>query len=197
MTPRVSMTSSNEQAGSSAMPTRTGDLDEVIRNFNRELSSANVTGQQQRTAGSAAAITAGLTAAVSEGGSAVVIPPRELDSRTWARAVPINGAKLIESEGREADFTLLNGDVVVVPPMPRTITVMGAVITPDGKVDRLVIIRANGSVVPKALRAEVMPGDVLLVPSDYLIKHINRPGTLERVLSAVGSILTGYLIFTN
>jgi len=197
-----------------------GDLDEVIRNFNRELSSANVTGQQQRTAGSAAAITAGLTAAVSEGGSAVVIPPRELDSRTWARAVPINGAKLIESEGREADFTLLNGDVVVVPPMPRTITVMGAVIrsgalaytdgmrpvdylasaggaTPDGKVDRLVIIRANGSVVPKALRAEVMPGDVLLVPSDYLIKHINRPGTLERVLSAVGSILTGYLIFTN
>ena len=193
------------------------DLQQVIQNFNRELSSETVQGQQQRIAGLAGSVTAGLTAALGEGGAAVVVPPRVLDSRTWARAVPIDGERLVQSEGQEGNFALMNGDVLVVPRMPRTLTVMGAVVRPgalpyvegrpateyvqhaggtttDGVLRRMVIIHANGSVTANALRAQVQPGDVLLVPSGYLIKHINKPGTLERILSAVGAILTGYLI---
>jgi protein involved in polysaccharide export with SLBB domain len=194
------------------------DLRQVIAHFNRELVSDTVEGQTQRMSGVAGTVTAGLTAALSEGGSAVVVPPRKLNGSAWAQAIPIDGGRLIETSGREGDFALINGDVVIVPTMPRTVTVLGAVIrpgalafvegqlamefinqaggpAPDGKPSRLIIIRANGSVAPNAMRAQVMPGDVLLVPSDYLIKHIDKPDTLDRILGAVGAALTGYLIF--
>lgn len=194
------------------------DLRQVINHFNRELASDSIGGQTQRMSGVAGTVTAGLTAALSEGGSAVVVSPRRLSSTSWAQAIPIDGGRLVATSGREGDFALINGDVVIVPTMPTTVTVLGAVIrpgalafvegqramdfinqaggpAPDGKPGRLVIIRANGSVAPNAARAEIMPGDVLLVPSDYLIKHIDKPDTLDRILGAVGAALTGYLIF--
>jgi len=163
-------------------------------------------------------VTAGLSAALSEGGSAVVVPPRRLSATAWARAVPIEGAVLIENKGERQDFPLMNGDVIVVPPMPKTVTVMGAVVrpgavpyapeytplyyiqesggtTPDARMGRLVIIRANGRVEPRAFQAKVRPGDVILVPSDYIFRRVNKPTTLDRLLSAISAVLTGYLIF--
>jgi protein involved in polysaccharide export with SLBB domain len=195
------------------------DLEQVISHFNRELSAATVEGEEQRSAGTAAAVSQGLQAALSEGAATVVIPPRQLSEEQWARAVPIDGEKLITSEGAEGDFPLTEGDVVVVPETPTTVTVMGAVVrpgatpykeglspidyitgdagglTPDARKRRTVIIRANGAVTPNAIRAEVRPGDVILVPSDYIFRNVNRPGTLERVLEAVPAIIGGYLIF--
>ncbi|MBD3293161.1 MAG: hypothetical protein GF393_09570 [Armatimonadia bacterium] len=196
-----------------------GDLEQVIAHFNRELAAATVEGEEQRAAGTAATVSQGLQAALSEGAATVVIPPRRLSEEQWARAVPIDGEKLVASEGAEGDFPLTEGDVIVVPETPTTITVMGAVVrpgatpyaenltpldyitgdagglTPDARKRRTVIVRANGAVTPNALRAEVKPGDVILVPSDYIFRNVNKPGTLERVLDAVTAIIGGYLIF--
>lgn len=194
------------------------DLRQVIATFNREITSATVEGQEQRAAGTSAQLATSLQAAFMEGENTVIIPPRQLSETAWARAVPIDGATLIASGGQEGDFPLLRGDVVVVPPRPTTVTVMGAVVragalsweegqraidyveragnfTADARQAHTVVIRANGEVVPKALRTEIYAGDIVLVPSDYIFRAVNRPGTFERILSAVTGILTGYLIF--
>lgn len=193
------------------------DLDQVIAHFNRELSAGTVEGEEQRAAGTAAQISAGLQAALSEGSATVVIPPRRLSNTQWARAVPIDGETLIASDGQVEDFPLTDGDVVVVPATPTTVTVMGAVVragavpyeeglrpldyiarsgqfTQDARRRQTIVIRANGEVAPKALNADIRPGDIILVPSDYIFRNVNQPGTLERVLSTITSIVTGYLI---
>ena len=195
-----------------------GDLEQVIAHFNRELAATTVQGQQYRAAGTAAQISQGLQTALSAGTSTVVIPPRLLSKHQWARAVPIDGATLIASRGAKGDFPLTEGDVVVVPKTPTTVTVMGAVVrpgavpyeeglepldyiaksgdlTPDAIKRRTVVIRANGAVTPSALHAEIKPGDIILVPSDYIFRNVNEPSTLERVLNAVTGIIGGYLIF--
>ncbi|MGI5817803.1 MAG: SLBB domain-containing protein [Armatimonadota bacterium] len=194
------------------------DLQQVIAHFNRELSAATVEGEEQRAAGTAAQISAGLQAALSEGTATMVIPPRRLSETQWARAVPIDGETLISSEGAQENFPLAPGDVVIVPETPTTVTVMGAVVrpgavpyqdglmpldyiaksgdlTPDARRNRTVVIRANGEVTPNALRTEIRPGDVILVPSDYIFREVNKPGTLERVLAGITTIIGGYLIF--
>jgi len=194
------------------------DLRQVIATFNREMTSATVEGETQRAAGTSAQLAASLQAALMEGENTVIIPPRRLSETAWARAVPIDGATLIASEGSEGDFPLLRGDVVVVPEQPTTVTVMGAVVragalswregqraidyveragnfTSDARQAQTVVIRANGEVVPRAVRTEIYAGDIVLVPSDYIFRAVNRPGTFERILSAITGIVTGYLIF--
>ena len=194
-----------------------GDLEQMIAHFNRELATGTVEGEEQRTMGTTAQITQGLQAALSEGGSAVIIPPRRLSKHQWARAVPIDGEALIASGGSQEDFPLAPGDVVVVPETPTTVTVMGSVVRPgavpyqlgftpldyiaksgqftqDARKRRTVVIRANGEVTPHALHTEIRPGDIILVPSDYIFRNVNEPSTFERALSAITSIITGYLI---
>lgn len=194
------------------------DLRQVIATFNREVASATVEGEAQRAAGTSAQLAASLQAALMEGENTVIIPPRRLSETAWARAVPIDGATLIASKGQTGDFPLLRGDVVVVPEQPTTVTVMGAVVragalswregqravdyieragnfTSDARQAQTVVIRANGEVVPRALRTEIYAGDIVLVPSDYIFRAVNRPGTFERILSAITGIVTGYLIF--
>ena len=195
-----------------------GDLQQMIAHFNRQLSATTVQGEEQRQSGAAAMISEGLEAALSDAGTTVIIPPRRLSETRWARAVPIDGATLISTRGHREDFPLSPGDVIVVPKQPTTVTVMGAVVrpgavpykealdtsgyiirsgdlTPDARRDRTVVIRANGEVTPNGLRADVRPGDIILVPSDYMFRNVNKPDTLERVLNAVTSIVTGYLIW--
>ena len=194
------------------------DLEQMISHFNRELSSATVEGEQKRASGTTAQISAGLQAALSEGASTVVIPPRQLSKEQWARAVPVRGEILMASEGEREDLPLTDGDVIIVPETPTTVTVMGAVVrsgavpyeeglktldyvekvgdfTTDARRGQTVIIRANGEVTARALHAEVRPGDIILVPSDYIFRDVNKPGTFERVLNAVTAIVGGYLIF--
>ena len=68
-------------------------------------------------------------------------------------------------------------------------------ITDDGWIGRLVIIRANGRVQASALHLEVRPGDAILVPSTYILRTIDKPSTLERILTVIGTFVTGYMIF--
>jgi len=183
------------------------DLAQVIGMFNRELAAATLEGDEARAAGMASQLTEGLQAALFEGASTVVIPPRRLNKQAWARAVPINGERLIESRGREGDFPLAPGDVIIVPRMPTTVTVLGAVVKPgavpwsegmrprdyvaqsgdltaDARADRTVVIRANGEVTPRAFETDIRPGDIILVPSDYIFREVTWSSS-KRMLSPV------------
>ncbi|MGC9317104.1 MAG: SLBB domain-containing protein [Armatimonadota bacterium] len=194
------------------------DLSQVIAVLNRELAARTVEGEEQRQAGMTEQVAEGLRAALSESGSAMIIPPRRLTERAWARAVPIDGERMLATRGREGNFDLAHGDVVVVPEMPSTVTVLGAVVrpgalvwkqgltpmdyindsggpAPDARMRRMVVIRANGAVEAEARRTEIKPGDIILVPSDYMFHRLERRSTFDRVLDAVGAVLGAYLLF--
>ncbi len=194
------------------------DLAHVMSMFNREMEQQTM----QKAAQSSAlgeSITRGLARVfTSQDATAVVIPPRELTTTGWVRAVPVDGEALVSSNGQEADFPLMEGDVVVVPTLPTTVTVLGAVVRPgavayvpdqrpleylkeaggatdDGWIQRLVIIRANGRVQPYTANLEVRPGDAILVPSKHIFRKIRTATTLERVLRLIGTFVTGYMVF--
>lgn len=194
------------------------DLTQVIAHLNREISAATVEGEEQRSGSTADAIAQGLQVALSEGSNRVIIAPRRLSETQWARAVPIDGEKLIATEGREGDMPLLAGDLVVVGSLPTTITVIGAVVRPgavsyeeglqmrdylpmvggyteDAHESRTMIIRANGSVTPMKSDTQIRPGDIVLVPSDYVFRTIGSTSTWEKVVSTITAVLGGYLIF--
>ena len=193
------------------------DLAQVIQAFNRELRKQVLEEGQQRGA-IGDQITRGLSQVfTSEDATAVIVPPRKLSGEVWVRAVPIDGERLVASDGAEGDFPLADGDVLVVPRMPTTVAVLGAVVkqgavpyvpgqrphyylqaaggtTDDGWIGRLVVIRANGRVQPYAVSTEIKPGDAILVPSRFIFRNIDKPTTLERILSLIGTAVTTYLI---
>lgn len=194
------------------------DLAQVIAGFNREMEEQRIEVGEQRAA-MGEAITSGLARVfTSKDATSLIVPPRKLSPTAWVRAVPIEGEVLIATNGKEGDFPLADGDLVVVPSMPSTVTILGAVVKPgavpyaagelaryyvqeaggitdDGWLARLVIIRANGRIQPHALRLEARPGDVLLVPSTYILRKIDKPSSFERILTIIGTFVTGYMIF--
>jgi protein involved in polysaccharide export with SLBB domain len=195
------------------------DLQQLIDAFNRELREQMLMSEEQRSAALGEQITQGLLNVFSsERSTMLIVPPERLSAQAWVRAVPIDGELLTSTDGAEGDFPLEEGDVVVVPPMPTTVTVLGSVVrrgavpyvegqpvrqylqyaggaTDGAWLDRLVIVRANGRVEARALDAEVKPGDVILVPSTYMFRTIDSPTTFERVLNILGTFVTGYLLF--
>lgn len=195
------------------------DLQQLIDSFNREIREQMLESEAQRAAAMGEQITQGLLSVFSsEQGGTLVVPPQRLSAEAWVRAVPIDGELLTSTNGTEGDFPLEDGDVLVVPAMPTTVTVLGSVVrrgavpyvegqpvrqyleyaggaTDTAWLDHLVIVRANGKVEAHALGAEVKPGDVILVPSTYIFRKIDSPTTFERVLSILGTFVTGYLLF--
>ena len=194
------------------------DLAHVMAMFNREMRvEMTEEGAQGQALGEQ--ITRGLARVfTSEDATAVVIPPRQLTTTGWVRAVPIDGELLVSSNGQEGDFPLMDGDTVVVPTLPTTVTVLGMVVRPgavayvpgqrppdyhreagdltdDAWVGRLVVIRANGRVQPYAANLEVKPGDAILVPSKHVFRNIRTASALERVLRLIGTFVTGYMLF--
>ena len=59
-----------------------------------------------------------------------MVPPRMLDYASWANAIPIDGEKLLATQGKDGDMPLAPGDTIVVPMMPTTVAVVGAVVRP-------------------------------------------------------------------
>lgn len=194
------------------------DLAQMISTFNRGMLEDTVEADRQRTAGVAGQVAEGLRTAFSQHDRALIIPPRRLDQDAWARAVPIDGELMMQTRGERGNFDLVHGDILIVPETPNTITLMGALVrpgalawreeltalqyidraggtAPDADMSRTVLIRANGAVEADALQSEIRPGDIILVPSDYMIREIGKPSTLDRVLSGITSILGAYLLF--
>jgi len=193
-------------------------IQQVLRTFNRERRE-QILEKDKRTGVVETRISRALTNIFSvEGGATVVIPPRLLNESIWAEAIPIDGKLLVESHGREGDIALMDGDCIVVPRPSHTVGVVGAVVrsgaipyegphsplkyvelsggvAEDANLARMVVIRANTRVVPADTVSEVYPGDVIVIPSDFVIRTVQSGTGYERLLRSLAGLVTALLIF--
>ncbi|MHB8996328.1 MAG: SLBB domain-containing protein [Armatimonadota bacterium] len=203
-----------------SVQSQVNDVGQVLKAFNRESVGTQPTLSTNDKANAVTGSVAKQFASVfsgSRGEAVVVIPPRSLNYDAWANAVPIEGQKLLATQGKEGDMPLMPGDTIVVPTLPTTVAVLGAVVRPgavryagqltpreyvdlaggpaaDAMLSRMVVVRANGSVVALAQAKEVGPGDVVVVPSDFMIRQLGGPNGLQRVLETMAAVATAFII---
>ncbi|MGK5090816.1 SLBB domain-containing protein [Deltaproteobacteria bacterium TL4] len=135
---------------------------------------------------------------IFEEGSFTTSPARELDEKELqpSERVIIDLPGALSSPGEASDLKLRAGDRIKIPRTPNTVNVTGAVIrptiithnaklklddyinksgqmTPDAAIDKIIVFRMDGSIVPVAEIDSIEIGDMIYVPS--------KPLTLEVV----------------
>jgi len=141
----------------------------------------------------------------------IIVPPRELAHTRLGRALPIDWDKIQATGGREGDVILRDGDIVYVPTQPTLVLVAGAVQNQgplryergmkvqdainqaggpgkDAVLRSAIVIRVNGQTKPARMKDPVLPGDIVIVPTQYITQVVRSQSTLERALSALASL---------
>jgi len=195
-----------------------GELQQILAAFNRESQEQILQRSTRATMVQGQINRALANIFSSEGGATVVVPPRLLSEQVWAEAIPVAGEHLVASRGTEEDIQLMDGDYILVPRRINMVGVVGAVVrsgaipyegphsprryvqlsggpAEDANLERMVVIRANTRVVPGKLAKEVYPGDVVVVPSDFLIRTVRAGSGYERILHSLVGLATAFLIF--
>ncbi len=195
-----------------------GELQQILAAFNRESQEQILQRSTRATMVQGQINRALANIFSSEGGATVVVPPRLLSEQVWAEAIPIAGDRLVNSQGQQEDIQLMDGDYILVPRRINMVGVVGAVVrsgaipyegphsprryvqlsgglAEDANLERMVVIRANTRVVPGRLAKEVYPGDVVVVPSDFLIRTVRTGSGYERILHSLVGLATALLIF--
>ncbi len=203
------------------LPTaRQDDLSYVVNLLNREAgqtSAALTEGQQgQILAESTAKQLGGLMGI--EGGALLVVPPRRIDISSWIKAVPIDGADIMQTEGRTGNLKLHHGDILRVPKAVDFVTVIGSVSSPgavtftpelspysyvdkaggalpDASLGRLIVVRANGAASPANKIKAVEAGDVVIVPSQHMFRTERLKSRWSDTLKQLIAIATAAILF--
>ncbi len=151
-------------------------------------------------------------------GVSIVLPPHPVQEEDWVSAIPIDGEKLISSAGAEGNLELEPGDTVVVPKRTNTVMVLGAVprsgavpfvqsqaaeyyinesggMREDSAANRMIVVHANGAVEPIKPKDELRPGDVLVVPTRHIVRHVKTESDLQTWLRTIVPIATAALLF--
>ncbi len=197
------------------------NLEQIVAMYNREVVHAAVVEEavraQQAVVAEQVAANVGQVLA-GESSMAIVVPPRRLSLSAWVTGIPVEGSRLLESKGVEGNVPLRAWDTIVVPELQNTVAVLGAVIRPgkvpyhegagidqyigmvggvadDADVGRAVVVRANSAAYRRDRVKEIRPGDVIIVPSHYMVRTVRTDTTLERALRALGSIAASFLVF--
>ncbi len=196
------------------------NLEQIVAMYNREAVRAAVV--EEGAEAEHAVMTEQVAANVGQvlagdGGLAIVVPPRRLSLSAWVTGIPVEGSRLLESNGVEENVPLRSWDTIVVPELQNTVAVLGAVIRPgkvpyreeagidqyigmvggvadDADVRRAVVVRANSAAYRRDRVKEIRPGDVIIVPSHYMVRTVRTDTTLERVLRALGSVAATFLV---
>lgn len=148
----------------------------------------------------------------------LVTPARAIPSFIPPGRVVVNVREAIESPGRKDDIILEDRDEIMIPVMLDTISVTGAVIQPsslvyirsikpktvkdyiemaggysrDADTEAVYVVKANGMVV-KGEKADLDPGDMIIVPTKIMITKItDRWG---QVITAVKFTVTTLAIY--
>lgn len=150
--------------------------------------------------------------------AAIILPPRPVKPEDWVSAIPVSGRKLIETQGAEGNVELEPGDTVVVPRLGNTVMVLGAVprsgavpfvagkalpyyldesggLREDAASDRMVVIHANGSAEPVKMKAQLEPGDVLVIPTKHIVRLVRTESAWQQWLRTLMSFGLGALAF--
>ncbi len=162
-------------------------------------SSSSIAGLGGGSANAANPNLAPLTNALSQ--NSLVSPARllTLSQLQPNGSVAVQLAQAIKRPGSIDDVLLKDGDTLVVPEMPTTVQVVGAVysgrgvvyrpgqsidyyvrlvggFTPDAATDRIEVIHAGGGLIPADKAGALQPGDLILVPTKVLAEKISRSG---------------------
>ncbi len=164
-------------------------------------------------------VTLGLAQAFStQNAVTIVVPPRELAAGTFARAIPVDWKRIQATEGKEGDIILHDGDVVYIPTTPSLVMVAGAVrnqgpiryergltvqraidqaggLAKDAILRQTIVIRLNGQTIPVRSKEAVQPGDIIIVPTHYIIQTARVQSGWERILAALGSLALTFRAF--
>jgi len=151
----------------------------------------------------------------------LVTPARKMDSFLPSGRFVVDVEKAINHPGIKDDIILADGDTVMIPAMPATISVSGAVIQPsslvyikgksvksyiemvggysrDADKDAVYVVKANGMVV-RGDKAELSPGDVIVVSTKVMVQKITDRwgqviGAIKFVVTTAATVITIALI---
>lgn len=194
-------------------PAQEGDLRNIVKSLNREQEQATgALGLTEQQAALTNQVSRELNSVLETGAKVTIVqPPADISTGNWVSAVPLEGRLLLATAGRQGNIDLMPGDVVVVPRVSDTVLVLGAVVRAggvpyvdkqplqhyfalaggareDAALDRVVIIRANGSAVRWNPRVDVRAGDIIVVPTRYLIRTVRTEPAWETWLKSIASV---------
>ncbi len=195
------------------------NLQQIMGMYNRQTAETIVSEEKewQQTVIGEQSTTQAAEIFAEDGATTIAIRPRHLSLSNWITGIPIEGQKLIDTQGQKGDTPLQDGDIVTVPRLKSTVAVLGAVVRPgtvlyqsqsnirdyinkvggladDAAMERAVVIRANSTARLASDIEQVKPGDIILVPSDYLLRTIHTRSGFERILRALGPVIGALLL---
>lgn len=201
------------------------DLSKVLRAVNTEaresggaVGAPGAVGTPQQSAALSQAVAQGITSVLAGTGRVtIILPPQPVSAEHAVTGIPLDGDKLLASKGREGNVVLQDGDLVVVPKHPTTVTVLGAVARPgtipatgpmqiqeyltlagglreDAAGDRMIVVHANGGAGPAKANTLILPGDVVVVPTRHVVRNVRTQSELMTWLQAIVPIVTAALV---
>jgi protein involved in polysaccharide export with SLBB domain len=146
----------------------------------------------------------------------IVTPARKLttDQTDPNGNLAVDLPAALRKPGGQDDVLLADGDTITVPETPTTVHVTGAVFSkrgvlyrpgarldhyiaqaggfaPDAAIDRIEVIHVGGGLIPASKVKEIMPGDVIVVPTRVLAEKIS---THQNTLDSIFKNLTNSAI---
>ncbi|MCE5239004.1 SLBB domain-containing protein [bacterium] len=200
-------------------PAQIEDLSRILAATNRESGQAPMqVGQGTQAAAMSTSIAQNLSTLISPGAASIVLPPRPVRSEDMVTAIPVAGKELLASNGKAGNIELEAGDNLVVPRRMNTVTVLGAVprsgavpyveayrcrqyiaeaggLREDAAQKRLVVIHPNGAAAPIGLKDAIEPGDVIVVPTTYIVRTVHTENSWQQWLRSIITIATAALVF--
>ncbi len=197
------------------------DLSRVLQSVNREAREQEPVqvGQAQQAQAMQQNVTQQLRQVMAtQSGVSTVLPPHPVRKEDWVAAIPIDGEQLVATAGREENLELEPGDTVMVPERTNTVMVLGAVprsgavpyvdgrsteyyvnesggLREDSAADRMIVVHANGAVEPIEINTELKPGDVVVVPTRHIVRHVKTENDLQTWLRTIVPLATAALVF--
>ena len=205
-------------------PAQMEDLNRILQSVNRETAQApKQIDQSTQAAAYGSAVAQGLSSLVTPGATSIVLPPRPVKPEDWVTAIPVCGPKLFATTpqagtGQACNIALEPGDTVVVPRRLNTVTILGAVprsgavpfvsdqtcltylneaggLREDAADSRMVVIHQNGATEPIKMTMKVEPGDVIVVPTKYIVRTVRTENAFQQWMRGIIGVITGALLF--
>ncbi|HZH99082.1 MAG TPA: SLBB domain-containing protein, partial [Fimbriimonadaceae bacterium] len=128
----------------------------------------------------------------------------------------IDLVSVLQNKSKRDDLVLEEGDIIIVPERPSTVAVSGAVTVPsavlfepgrnlkyyvdlsggyvpDAALERVLVIRARGSVVKANARTRIEVGDIIFVPTKVMAEKLSdRQSQIDQITKGITS---GGIIF--
>lgn len=202
--------------------TQQADMTRVISALNHEAAVQDDTLQlktQDKAAALSGVVSQGIQASVLANGPTVnvVVPPDVVTVGRYVQAIPVDGARVLQTQGREGNFVLRPGDVVSIPLRSNTVMMLGAVarsgavpfvantradayvaqaggLRDDSFFDRAVVVHTNGSVAAINRNTVIRPGDAIIVPTRHVVRTVRTEPAWESWLKTITSVATAALL---